>query len=116
MIGTSRCSFVSLPLVVLIVAVVGSAEAPAFAQAASTMSGVVRDATGSLLPGATVTVRNVASGAERTAVSGGDGRYQITAVPAGRYEVNAALISPWGLPSLKSNPSARKLRSAVSNW
>ena len=42
MTETSRCSCVSLLLVVLIAATIGSSETPAFAQAASTMSGVVQ--------------------------------------------------------------------------
>ena len=63
----------------------------AFAQGTSTMSGVVRDSTGSLVPGATVTATNTATGAERTAVTDAEGRYRFTGAAGGRYEVRAAL-------------------------
>src|SRR5262249_45075518 len=38
-------------------------------------------------PGATVTVRNVATGLERTATTDADGGYVLPELPAGRYEV-----------------------------
>ena len=65
MTETRRRPFVPFLAVVFLVAAIGSAGAPVFAQGASTISGAVRDSTGSLLPGATVTVTNAATGAER---------------------------------------------------
>ena len=92
MTETSRRPFIPLLAVVFLVAAIGSAGAPVFAQGASTISGAVRDSTGSLLPGATVAVTNTATGAERaTAVTDAEGRYRLTALPGGRYEVRAVL-------------------------
>jgi hypothetical protein len=66
----------------------------AFAQARLTgadLQGVVTDATGGALPGATVTIVNVETGLTRTVVAGADGRYLIPALPPGTYRVSAAL-------------------------
>jgi iron complex outermembrane receptor protein len=83
--------FVAVLNLVLLVALIGVARAPAFAQSGSTISGTVRDSTGSIVPGATVTATNIATRAERSAVSDGQGRYQLTGLPAGRYELRVVL-------------------------
>lgn len=49
--------------------------------AANVLSGVVRDSAGGAVAGAAVIVRQ-ASGAEQQAISGGDGRFRLTAPPA----------------------------------
>ena len=67
---------------------------PASGQARATaadLSGVVRDESNAVVPGATVTATNAASGLERTSVSGQDGRYSIPALPPGVYSVRCAL-------------------------
>jgi hypothetical protein len=67
---------------------------PLLAQARLTgadLRGTVRDATGAVLPGATVTVANVETGLLRTAVADGVGSYLVPALPPGNYRVSAAL-------------------------
>ena len=64
--------------------------APLFAQSSATIVGVVRDS-GGVLPGATVTVRNVDTGLTRSVPTGGDGAYRFPALPVGPYEVRAEL-------------------------
>ena len=64
---------------------------PASAQTTGTISGVVHDAGGGVLPGVAVTVTNAATALTRTAVSGAEGRYVVPALPPGTYEVRAAL-------------------------
>ena len=88
---TSQRPLIPVLAVVLLVAAIGHAGAPVLAQGAAMISGVARDSTGSAMPGVTVTVTNGATGAERTAVTDAEGRYQLTALPSGRYEVRAAL-------------------------
>jgi hypothetical protein len=61
--------------------------APALAQTGATLAGVVQDVTGGVLPGVTVVVRHISTGATRQAVTGGDGRFTIAGLPAGNYEV-----------------------------
>src|SRR5688572_11342832 len=51
------------------------------------ISGVVTDERQSVLPGATVTVKNVDTGFTRTATSDGEGRYKFVNLPIGSYEV-----------------------------
>jgi outer membrane receptor protein involved in Fe transport len=55
------------------------------------ISGAVRDEQGGALPGVTVTLRNQATGVQRTAVTEADGVYRFGALLPGRYAVTAAL-------------------------
>jgi hypothetical protein len=64
---------------------------PALAQATGAISGVVSDASGAALPGATVTVVNNATGQTRTATSGADGFYTIPLLQPATYKVTATL-------------------------
>ena len=62
----------------------------ASAQPVGQLAGVVRDATGSVLPGVTVTVAGAALAAPRTVVTDEHGGYVLDSLPAGRYLVTAA--------------------------
>ncbi len=53
--------------------------------------GIVRDATGGVLPGATLVLTNVDTGVERASVTNETGRYRIPAVPAGAYRMAVSL-------------------------
>ena len=64
--------------------------APLFAQSTATIVGVVRDS-GGVVPGATVTVRNVDTGLTRSVPTGEDGAYRFPALPVGPYEIRAEL-------------------------
>ncbi len=64
--------------------------APLRAQTSATVSGTVTDASGAVVSGATVTVTSSATGAVREATSGGAGRYNVTSLPVGQYQVRAA--------------------------
>ncbi len=61
------------------------------AQTTASLGGMVQDANGGVLPGVTVTARNVETELVRTSVTGVEGRYAIPALPPGRYEIRAAL-------------------------
>jgi hypothetical protein len=65
----------------------------AFAQSAATgsLEGVVTDPSGGILPGVTVTVRNIETNLSRESVTDAGGRYRATALQPGRYEVSAEL-------------------------
>ena len=66
--------------------------APAGAQnVGGIIGGTVRDAQGGVLPGVTLTLRNVDSGAIRTAVTETNGSYRLPGLPPGRYTLNAEL-------------------------
>ncbi|MGE5049431.1 MAG: carboxypeptidase regulatory-like domain-containing protein, partial [Deltaproteobacteria bacterium] len=64
------------------------ATAPAFAQSTGQVTGVVRDSTGAVVPGATVTV-TAADGAEHEATTSADGSYTVSGLPPGNYSVSA---------------------------
>ena len=53
--------------------------------------GVVEDASGGLLPGVTVVVRNLATAIAREAVTNDRGQYEMAALPPGQYQVEAEL-------------------------
>jgi len=56
----------------------------------STLTGTVHDTTGAALSGATVTVRQIETGASRTLTTGADGRYSAPSVPVGIYTVKVS--------------------------
>jgi outer membrane receptor protein involved in Fe transport len=63
-----------------------------FAQSAlGSISGNVVDTSGGAVPGATVTVRNVDTGAVRTATSGVSGSFTFPQLPSGNYTVSGEL-------------------------
>ncbi len=55
----------------------------------STLMGVVRDATGAGIPGATIALRNLTTNQIRNVTSEADGSYRATALAVGDYEVKA---------------------------
>jgi outer membrane receptor protein involved in Fe transport len=54
-----------------------------------TLQGTVKDPNGAVLPGATVAIRNVETGQERTLNTNEDGSYVAAFLPIGRYDVTA---------------------------
>src|SRR5947209_850501 len=78
--------FLLLSLTLLGVAV------PTFAQSASgSIEGVVTDASGGVLPGVTVAIKNMDTNVSRDLVTDERGRYRAPALQVGRYEVSATL-------------------------
>ena len=59
------------------------------AQMSATLSGAVTDQSGAAVAGATVTAVNSDTGVKRSAVTNQSGRYELFALPLGRYEVHA---------------------------
>jgi hypothetical protein len=64
---------------------------PAAAQTGATLSGVVQDGSGGVLPGVLVTARHTDTGASRQATTGQDGRFALGNLQAGAYEVRSEL-------------------------
>src|SRR5947207_7421735 len=82
----------SMRTLLLVVAVAACSAAPGAAQEITgTITGVVKDQSGAVIPGATVTVRNVATNIESAVVTDSTGVYVATALPVGRYEVKVEL-------------------------
>ena len=62
---------------------------PAFAQVTASISGQVEDASGAAIAGATVTVKTVETGAERTVTTDSAGAFRVLSLPLGAQEVTA---------------------------
>ena len=63
----------------------------AFAQGTAQLSGTVRDESGAVLPGVTVTVTQTDTGLVRTTVTDDTGGYVLTNLPTGPYRLEVAL-------------------------
>ena len=74
----------ALSLAVLLLAVPVLAQLPT-----GTILGTVKDSTGAAVPGATITILNVDTGASRTLMSAADGNFNVPELPTGHYEVKA---------------------------
>src|SRR5215510_10616122 len=59
----------------------------AFGQVTSSLSGAVTDPNGAVVAGATVTVKNAASGSEFKTVTSNQGTYNVSSLGAGNYIV-----------------------------
>jgi len=72
----------------LAIVLLGFESKPVYGQVeAGTVSGTVKDSTGAVVAGATVTAKNLATGAERSAQSGDNGQYNVAGLNPGTYEV-----------------------------
>jgi len=63
----------------------------AWAQATAQLNGTVRDSSGAVLPGVTVTVTQTDTGLVRTTVTDESGAYLLTNLPTGPHRLEAAL-------------------------
>lgn len=60
-----------------------------FGQAFTSLTGLVTDPTGSVVPGATIKIVNLQTGAQRETVSNETGAYTLTQVPPGTWQLTA---------------------------
>jgi hypothetical protein len=67
---------------------------------AATVSGVVADETGGVLPGVDVMLKNVETGLTRSVVTADDGSYNVPGLPPGLYDARASL--PGFTPAVRS--------------
>lgn len=81
-----RPFLITLALVAVIALIL---SLPAFAQGSSIVDGSVKDDQGTAIVGATVTVKNLDSGAQQMATTDSSGLYVVTNLARGRYEVIA---------------------------
>ena len=61
------------------------------AQTAASINGTVVDAQGGVLPGVTMTLRNIDTGVVRSTVTEADGAYQFAGLAPGRYDLKSEL-------------------------
>jgi hypothetical protein len=77
-------------LLVVVVVGIGLGSIPAAAQLATgSIQGLVSDASGAVVPGATVTAADPANGFSRTTTSNNDGLYEFPTLPPGNYTITS---------------------------
>jgi len=74
------------------------------------LNGIVQDQSGAIVPGASATLTNAQNGADRTAVSNGDGMFTFSAVPSGDYtlSVKAANFKDYTQAGIHLDPGDSK--------
>src|SRR5213083_171992 len=88
--GISQHAFARF--VTAIVALIALGTGLSFAQTSTaTILGTVKDASGALVPGVSITVKHTESGLTRTVVSSEQGAYTVPLLPVGAYEVTTMI-------------------------
>src|SRR5215467_270710 len=78
--------------VIAIVALIALGNCLVFAQTSTaTILGVVRDGSGALVPGVSITVKHTDSGLTRTVLSSENGGYSVPLLPVGAYEISKTM-------------------------
>jgi predicted porin len=88
--GMAKASRILFGLTLLTALSAAQAQPPAASQTGASVSGVVTDQTGATLRDVAVTIKNVDTGATRTIATDGEGHYQASGLPPGRFEIRAA--------------------------
>jgi outer membrane receptor protein involved in Fe transport len=98
---------------VLVLVCLGAFASTAYAQNAQ-ISGVVKDSSGAVIPGVTITARNVDTGLTRVAVTETNGDYRVPSLPPGVYAVATELTGF----SIESRPDITLIidQTAVINF
>src|SRR5579872_3885150 len=80
------------------------------------LTGTVADASGAVIPGATVVMKNQSSGDERRTVSNNDGFFSINAVQPGDYTVSveAKGFQGWKQTGVHFDPGDRRNLAGIS--
>ena len=78
----TRAHFRSLLIAAITLASLSGLPVPAHAQVGGSISGTVKDPSGALVPGVSVTATNTVLGTEFNAVTDGQGRYSFQKLPA----------------------------------
>ena len=79
-------------LIVAVLVVLGSGADSSSAQVTTAeVNGTIADESAAVLPGVSVTARNLQTGFERTATTNEHGRYTLFALPPGPYTIRAEL-------------------------
>jgi len=77
-----------------VVMILAMFDASAFAQGSTTtatLTGVIQDSSGGVVPGVTVVVRNIRTGVTNEAISNSTGTFSVPALDPGEYEATASL-------------------------
>ena len=84
-------AWASAAMLVVMAAAIGTPTAAAARERFGSLAGIVKDSSGAILPGVTVTVTNKVTQRVYSAVSGSDGSYRVLDLEPGRYTVRFEL-------------------------
>src|SRR6266571_4510342 len=101
-------------LPVLLISVILSGPMVSAQVTTGTIAGVVQDSSGAVIPGVSVTVKNLDTGITRTITTDEGGRYTVPDLSLGNYEVEARL--PGFQTEVRSGITLTLGRSAVVNF
>jgi len=109
-------AFISLALVILPGRLFGQASA-----VNASIEGVIKDSTGAVLPGVTITLTNVATGVGRTVVTNEAGLYRAQLLPLGVYRLETELagfqkFTREGIQLAAGETAVVNLVLAVGGW
>jgi carboxypeptidase family protein len=82
-------SWKSSVFAVVLLLVASLLASDAWAQVTASLTGTLKDTSGAVVPGVTVTIKNLESGLTRTAETDASGSYNAPSLPVGQYEVSA---------------------------
>jgi len=103
-----------LRVVVLCVSVLAFGKLAISQLPTATILGEIKDSTGAVIPGASITAKNVETGLTRTGMSAEDGLYRFSALPVGSYEVKVEL--PGFRSEVRSGLTLTVSQEAVINF
>ena len=105
---SSSCRYLMIALCTAIILLAGAT--PMYAQGdTASISGIERDTSGAVLPGADVAVRNESTGVERRTKTNESGYYVMTGLPPSTYTVSASFAG-----FKRSDKTGLVLTSAIS--
>ena len=112
--GRGRIMRKAVPLLNVLLALICITGA-VFAQDTASITGTVRDASNSVIPGASVSISNPATGLDRETTTDSAGNYLVPALPAGTYTlaVSASGFATYRATSVALN-AADKIRADVT--
>src|SRR6266849_3150019 len=73
----------------LVLALCAGFAITSFAQGDASIQGTVSDSSGGAVPGVAIRIKNLETGAQRSLVTDEAGRFDVAALPVGRYEIRA---------------------------
>src|SRR5437773_4287681 len=114
MVQYCRTSSTRLLVVVLCVSVLAFGKLAISQLPTATILGEIKDSTGAVIPGASITAKNVETGLTRTGMSAEDGLYRFSALPVGSYEVKVEL--PGFRSEVRSGLTLTVSQEAVVNF
>src|ERR1041384_8572931 len=79
-------------LILCALCILSSSALAQSAASSGTVSGIVTDATGAAIPGATVVIKSADVGSVRTLTSDGSGAFAATFLPAGAYTIEVKAL------------------------